>query len=59
MKQFYANLKKAAEENPLAALAAVAALFAATAKLMDANTQRSYAQTHRREVDRRIAMSTK
>jgi hypothetical protein len=57
MKKFTDNLKKQAEENPLLALAACAALFTATAKLMDANTARMAARTHAAEVARRIANS--
>lgn len=54
MKKYWENLKTAAEENPLYALAAAALLITACSKIMDANTQRSYAKTHAREVDRRI-----
>lgn len=57
MKKFIDNLKRQAEENPLVALAAAAALFTATGKLMDANTARMAARTHAAEVARRIAMS--
>ena len=56
-KRFYNNLKRQAQENPLAAVAIAAMLITATSKLMDANTQRSYAKTHAKEVDRRIAKS--
>lgn len=54
MKKFLDNLKAQAEANPLLALAAAAALFTATSKLLDANTQRSYAKTHALEINRRI-----
>lgn len=57
MKKFIDNLKRQAEENPLAALAISAALFTATSKLLDANTARVSAQTHAKEVDRRIRNS--
>jgi hypothetical protein len=52
--KFVQTLKRQAEENPVLVLGVAAALLTATAKLMDANTQRSYAKTHAREVDRRI-----
>lgn len=54
MKKFIDNLKAQAEANPVVVLAVTAGLLTATAKLMDANTQRSYAKTHALEVDRRI-----
>jgi hypothetical protein len=52
--RFVQNLKRQAEENPVVVMVATAALLTATAKLLDANTQRSYAKTHAREVERRI-----
>lgn len=54
MKKFIDNLKRQAEENPLAAMAAAALLFTATSKLLDANTARLSARTHALEVNRRI-----
>lgn len=59
MDKFIANLKRQAEENPLAAMAATAMLFTATSKLMDANTARSAARTHALEVARRIAKNSR
>jgi hypothetical protein len=59
MKKFIDNLKAQAEANPLAAMAAAALLFTATAKLLDANTARSSARTHALEVNRRIANSNR
>lgn len=52
--QFFKKLKAQAEENPLLALAATAALLTAVGKVMDANTARSAAKTHALEVNRRI-----
>jgi hypothetical protein len=54
MKKFTDNLKRQIEENPIVALAVAAAVITATSKLLDANTQRSYAKTHALEVQRRI-----
>lgn len=59
MERFLKNLKRQAEENPLLALAAAAALFTATSKLIDANTARSAARTHALEVARRIAKNSR
>jgi hypothetical protein len=41
------------EEQPVAAIAAAAALLAAGAKLMDANTRRKNSKTWKDEVERR------
>lgn len=57
MNKFWNNLKAQAEANPVIALFVAAAVITATSKLLDANTQRSYAKTHAREVDRRIMNS--
>lgn len=57
MKKFIDNLKRQAEANPLLAIAAAAALFTATSKLLDANTARSAARTHALEVNRRIMLA--
>jgi hypothetical protein len=54
MKKFIDNLKRQAEENPVYVLLAGAAVITAMSKLLDANTSRSYAKTHAREVDRRL-----
>jgi hypothetical protein len=54
--RFYNNLKRQVEENPILAIAAAAALLTATSKLMDANTARTAAKTHAKEVARRVAM---
>lgn len=58
MKKFIDNLKRQAEENPIVALMAVAAVFTATSKLMDANTARSAAKTHAMEIQRRMMLAT-
>lgn len=55
MEKFVANLKAQIEANPIVAIGVAAALLTATSKLMDANTQRSYAKTHALEVNRRLA----
>lgn len=54
MNKFWNNLKAQAEANPIYAMGAAALVLTAVSKLLDANTQRSYAKTHAREVDRRI-----
>lgn len=59
MNTFWKNLKAAAEANPLYAIGAAAFLLTAASKVLDANTQRSYAKTHAREVDRRIMSNLK
>lgn len=56
MNRFVQNLKAQAEANPIVAIGVAAALLTAAGKLMDANTARSAAKTHSREIDRRIAM---
>lgn len=59
MNRFVENLKKQAQENPIVAVGVAAALLTATSKLMEANTQRTYAKAHVKEIDRRIAQSLK
>lgn len=59
MNRFIENLKKQAQDNPIVAIAVGAALLTATSKLIDANTQRTYARAHTREIDRRVAQSLK
>lgn len=59
MEKFYNNLKAQAQANPVAAMFVAAALLTAVSKVMDSNTQRSYAKTHAREVNRRIAQTIK
>lgn len=59
MNKFWNNLKAQAEANPVAVLIVAALVITATSKLLDANTQRSYAKTHAREVDRRIMNSAR
>jgi hypothetical protein len=54
-KRFYNNLKRQAQENPLLALAVATALLTATAKVLDANTQRKNSKAWNKEVDRRVA----
>ena len=57
--KFLTNFQRQAEENPVLAIAAVAALITATSKLMDANTARVAARTHALEVARRVALAKK
>lgn len=57
-KRYMNNLKRAAIENPLLTAAIAVAAVTAVAKLMDANTQRTYADAHVKEINRRIAMTT-
>lgn len=59
MNRFIENLKAQAQENPVLAIGVAAALLTASSKLIDANTQRTYAKAHTREIDRRIAQSLK
>jgi len=54
VKRFYAKLKDAAIENPLLTVAIAAGAITATAKLIDANTQRQNSKAWSREVDRRV-----
>lgn len=59
MKTYLNNLKRAAEEQPLVALAIAAAALTAASKVMDSNTARVAAKTHAAEVARRIANSNR
>lgn len=59
MNRYLENLKKQAEANPLVAVGVTAALLQAMSKLMEANTQRTYAKAHVKEIDRRVAQSLK
>jgi hypothetical protein len=54
VKRFYAKLKDAAIENPLLTVAIAAGAITATAKLIDAGTQRQNSKAWSREVDRRV-----
>lgn len=56
MKDYYEKLKQAAKENPIGTLIVASAVLTAAAKVMEANTQRTYAKAHAREIDRRVAM---
>jgi hypothetical protein len=59
MNRFLENLKAQAEANPLVAVGIAATLLHGAAKLMEANTQRTYAKAHVKEIDRRVAQSLK
>ena len=54
IKRFADNLKRQAQENPLLAVAIGAGAVTAVTKLIEANTQRTYAKAHVREIDRRV-----
>jgi hypothetical protein len=58
MNKYIDNLKRQAQENPMAALAVAAVVITAITKLMQANNDRQNSQTWKREVDRR-RMNTK
>lgn len=53
-KRFWNKLKTQAQENPLATIFIATLVVTATSKLMEANTQRTYARAHAKEIDRRI-----
>jgi protein tyrosine phosphatase (PTP) superfamily phosphohydrolase (DUF442 family) len=57
VKQFTTRLKQQVKENPILAICVAGALLTAVNGLINASTQRSYAKTHAKEVDRRIAKS--
>ena len=57
-KRFFNRLKQQAQENPLATIFIATLVVTATAKLMEANTQRSYARAHEKEIDRRVRMQS-
>lgn len=59
MNQFFTNLKKQAEENPVVALGVAAAAITAGAKLLDTVTAISNSRTHKKEVNRRIKNANK
>jgi hypothetical protein len=52
-KKFVNNLKRQAEENPLAAIAAAGLVVTAMTKLLQANTARNNSKTWQQEVMRR------
>ena len=58
MKNFYEKLKLQAQQNPVLAVAVAVTAVTAVTKLMEANTQRTYAKTHEREINRRVAMQS-
>lgn len=53
MKKYIDNLKRQAEENPVAALAVGAIVITAVAKLLRATTETRNSRTWEKEVDRR------
>lgn len=59
MKKFIDNLKRQAEENPLAALAIGIMTATAATKLIQAGTEHQNSKTWAKEVDRRRMNSLK
>lgn len=57
MKRYFTRLREAAEERPLEALAIGAIAVTATAKIINANTERRNSTTWQKEVERRRMMS--
>ena len=53
MNKYVDDLKRQAEENPMAAVAVGALAITAITKLMQANTARANSRTWAREVERR------
>lgn len=58
MKKYLENLKRQAEENPLAAMAIGAATVTAVAKLVAVNNERQNSKTWAKEVERRRMMKS-
>lgn len=52
--KFIQNLKRAAEENPVAVLIATAAVITATAKLVDAMGHNAGSRAYARQVDAKL-----
>ena len=59
MKQFAANLKQQAIENPMQTLAAIAAITLAGAKLIDAAGHARGSHAYAKDVNRRVKNSQK
>ena len=59
MKQFIANLKSQAIENPAQTIAVIAAATVATAKLIDAAGHARGSNAYAKDVNRRIKNSAK
>lgn len=57
MQKFVENLKRQAEENPVVALGAGAAVVQAISKLVQVNSQRKNSKTWKKEVERRAKKS--
>ena len=57
MKKFVNNLKVQAEQNPVAAVIVASIALKAVTGMMNASTERVRAQTHAKEIDRRIQKS--
>jgi hypothetical protein len=54
MKKFVNNLKLQAEQNPVAAIVVASIALKAVTGALNASNERLRAQTHAREIDRRI-----
>jgi len=59
MKKFVENLKRSAQENPMLALAATAAVITATAKLIEASGNATGSRAYAKDVDRRVKNTNK
>lgn len=59
MNEFLTNLRKEAEENPVAALAAAASVIAALSQLVKAKSSHRNSVSWRREVRRREMKTAK
>ena len=58
MKKYIDNLKRQAQENPIAAIVVGALAITAISKLMQANTEKANSKSWAKEVERR-RMNTK
>lgn len=59
MDKFFENLKHQAEENPVIALAAGAALITSVSRLISASSNSRNSKAWAKEVDRRVKASKK
>lgn len=59
MNDFFTNLQRQAEENPVVALGVAAGLIGAISKLLNASADTRNSKSWKREVKRREKMPTK
>lgn len=59
MDKFIDNLKREAENNPTVAIAVVAGLFTATAKLIEAHGHAKGSAAYAKDVERRVRAAKK